>query len=347
MISQVQDLRRKGKFEQANTLCLQLIKDYPEQAMFYFEYACGLDTLAMETEAMPYYEQSIKLGLPREELERAYIALGTIYRTHGRYEDARDLFDEAMDTFANEPQIRLYYAMSLYHVQEYAKAIELIMQIAATETQHEGILKHRWPLQFLSSRLDIPAEKVIQLDIDDAYKPSTTSIVEKVRKSLQYFEVLGFHSGKSAAYDDYYLYFDHSDKEIRSCAVAQLTVLLGIWHTQSAHPFIPQHERKFLGRYNPHHPSYELHNYIEAFYQHHERIKAEFPVMHEYIVDFFIRIERDRGLPYEKMFPELEPALVQKLREDVLIPYVPKQHTPIKYFLKEAGITTSFKSNEE
>lgn len=346
MISKVLDLRRNGKFNEANALCLQLLKDHPENASLHFEYASGLDILAMETEALEHYEQSIKLGLSREELERAYIALGTIYRTQGRYEDARNLFDKAMDTFANEPEIRLYYALSLYHVQEYEHAIYLIMEIATTETNNEEILKYRRPLQFLSARLDKPAEKIFKLNLDDRYEPSTTSIVEKVRKSLRYFEISDFYAGKYAEYDEYYLYFNHPDKETRRYAIVQMTVLLGVWNTGSARPFVPQHERKFLGYYNPEHPYYELHHYIEAFYRHHERIKTEFPVMHEYIIDFFTRIEQERRLSYEKMFPELDASLVQQFREEVLIPYAPKQCTPIQDFFKEAGIIPHFNSEQ-
>lgn len=346
MISQIQDLRRNGEIEEANALCLQLIKENPKNGSLHFEYACGLDILAMETEALSYYEQSIKLGLSREELERAYIALGTIYRTQGKYEEAKNLFDKAMDTFANEPQIRLYYALSLYYVQKYEEAIDLIMEIATTETKHEGILKYRRPLQYLSARLDKPAEKVMNLNFDDRYKPSTTSIVEKVRKSLRYFEISDFYSGKYAEYDEYYLYFDHPDKETRRCAIAQMTVLLGVWRTGSARPFVPQHERKFSGEYKPHHPFYELHHYIAAFYRHQKRIKDEFPVMHEYIIAFFISIENERGLSYEKMFPELDAALVQKFREEVLISFAPNQRTPIYHFFKEAGIEPDFESNQ-
>ncbi len=341
MISQVQDFRRNGKFKQANELCLQLLKEQPENALFHFHYAYGLDILAMETEAISHYKKSIQLGLAREELEGAFIALGTIYLKQGRYEDARKIFDSAMDTFANEPQIRLYYALSLYHVKEYEEGIHLMMEIATTKTWHEGILKNRRSLQFLSGRLEKPAEKVINLKLDDKYEPSATSIVEKVRKTLRYFEVSTFYAGKYAEYDDYYLYFDHPDKETRRCAIVQLTLLLGVWSTGSAHPFIPQHERK-LDDYNPYHPFYELHHYITTFYRLHERIKSEFPIMHEYIINFFIQIEQKHGLTFEKMFPELDGMLVQRFREEVLIPNESKQHTPIQYFFKEAGVRADF-----
>jgi len=117
-------------------------------------------------------------------------------------------------------------------------------------------------------------------------------------------------------------------------------MMLGNWHSFSSFAFTPQHERKFTRNYSPDEPSHELNNYIETFVSHHEQIEKEFPVMHEYIIGFLIRIEANKKLTYEEWYPEADPHLFKQLREDILIPEKLglKKPTPIKYFLKEAGI---------
>jgi len=74
-------------------------------------------------------------------------------------------------------------------------------------------------------------------------------------------------------------------------------------YARSGFTFIPQHDRKYLGGYNPNEPFHELKNYIEAIVAHHHHIKQDFPVMFEYIIHFIISIEEKRKVPYEKWFP--------------------------------------------
>jgi len=153
-----------------------------------------------------------------------------------------------------------------------------------------------------------------------------------------------FDTGESCEYDEYYLYFNDGDFETRRCALAAFAVMLGNWQSYCSFAFTPQHERKFTSRYSPDEPNHELNNYIEALVSNHEQIVKEFPVMCEYIIDFLIRIEANRKLTYEEWFPEVDPHLFKRLREDILTPEKlnSKKRTPIKYFLKEAGIPPFF-----
>ncbi|WP_280512914.1 tetratricopeptide repeat protein [Carnobacterium inhibens] len=48
-----------------------------------YQCAWSYDLLGEEKKAVPFYEQSIKLGLVGEDLEGAYVGLGSTYRTLG------------------------------------------------------------------------------------------------------------------------------------------------------------------------------------------------------------------------------------------------------------------------
>jgi len=70
--------------------------------------------------------------------------------------------------------------------------------------------------------------------------------------------------------------------------------------------------------------------------------------MYEDIVLFLIKIEINQGIRYEEWFPEHNPNLFQRLREEILIP---KQHlvdkrSHRKFLLKEIGIEHFFESDQ-
>lgn len=62
--------------------------------------------------------------------------------------------------------------------------------------------------------------------------------------------------------------------------------------------------------------------------------------MFEKIVSSLIKIEQNKGISYEEWFPEHNPELFDRLREEVLIPkkHLAEKNSPEKYFLKEVGI---------
>ena len=84
----------------------------------------------------------------------------------------------------------------------------------------------------------------------------------------------------------------------------------------------------------------ELEEYIKALMEHHQQIQKDFPVMHEYIISFLIRIEEENSQKYSKSTFKIDRKLHECLKSEVLIPkreYLNK-HTPIKYFLREIRV---------
>ena len=341
------ELRRKGKIHESNELLLSLINENPNSATLHFECARGLDSLGSIDEAIPHYEKAISLGLSKEELEDAFVGLGICYRIQGRHQDAKDLFKKAIQTFPNKEQMKVFYAMALYHVKEYKEAMEYLIQVLAWTTSEFDILKNYRAITYLGYRLDADRDKIITLATDSqkSEKPSGKSVVEKVMKGLKgRLDIGDFFMARSSEYDDYYLYFNDEDYDTRRCALAEFTVMLGNWSTRSSFAFTPQRERKFTGQFYPERPWHELNNYIESFVAHQQQIEQEFPVMNEYIIRFLIEIEKERNVPYEIQFPEVDQQLFKRLREEILIPneWVLHKHTPVEYFLKEAGISSTF-----
>lgn len=158
-------------------------------------------------------------------------------------------------------------------------------------------------------------------------------IIKKAKRGLLGIEIGYFDTGQSFEKEAYYDYFGAQDKETRRYAIAVFTVYLGNWYSLCSFPFLN-------GNNN-------LKEYIKAFIVHHYQIEKEFPIMHEYIISFLIRIEEENNKKYADSTFEIDNELHKRLKREVLIPkraYLNK-HTPIKYFFKEIKVTPFFKSD--
>ncbi|WP_086314586.1 hypothetical protein A5821_002167 [Enterococcus sp. 7F3_DIV0205] len=74
-------LRAGGRIEESNQFLLELLKNKIGDLYLNYQAAWSFDLLERESEAVYYYEKSIKNGLEGADLEGAYIGLGSTYRT--------------------------------------------------------------------------------------------------------------------------------------------------------------------------------------------------------------------------------------------------------------------------
>ena len=161
----------------------------------------------------------------------------------------------------------------------------------------------------------------------------SNEIVEKVKRGLMGIEIGYFDTGQIFEEEAYYNYFGSPDKETRRYAVAVFTVYLGNWYSLCRFPFLNAKSN--------------LEEFIKAFIEHHQQIEMDFPIMHEYIISFLIKIEEENGKKYANSTFEIDKKLHERLKRKVLIPkreYLNK-HTPIKYFLREIRVNPFFKSD--
>ncbi|WP_404407087.1 tetratricopeptide repeat protein [Jeotgalibacillus malaysiensis] len=154
MLEQLRKLREEGKYEEAKSLMERLLEKDPEQANYQYQMAWCYDNLGLEKEAVPHYERAIQLGLPAEDLENAYLGLGSTYRTLGRYKEAVDTFETAITKFPKAEQLKVFYSMSLYNLGKHHQAMEILLQTLAHTTSDEAVLKYKKAILFYSDKLD-------------------------------------------------------------------------------------------------------------------------------------------------------------------------------------------------
>ncbi len=148
------DLRKENKKQESNQLLIKLAEKYPNDAFVNYQCAWSFDVLGEERQAVPYYENAIKQGLAGTDLEGALLGLGSTYRTLGEYEKSKNVFLEGMALFPTNQALQVFYAMTLYNLNEHSKAMELLLKCLADTTTDAEILSYKNAINFYANQLD-------------------------------------------------------------------------------------------------------------------------------------------------------------------------------------------------
>lgn len=147
-------LREEGKLKESNEILTNLVKEYPNDAMVNYQCAWSFDVLGLEINAVPYYEKAILIGLDDEDLQSAFLGLGSTYRTLGQYEKSKEVFEKALFRFPENRAIKVFYAMTLYNVKEHSKAMEILLCNLIQTSLDGNIKKYKKAIEFYSDKLD-------------------------------------------------------------------------------------------------------------------------------------------------------------------------------------------------
>jgi tetratricopeptide (TPR) repeat protein len=148
------ELRKEGKLKESNEILIYLVNEYPNDPTINYQCAWSFDALGLEKDAIQYYEKSILIGLPDEELRGAYLGLGSTYRTLGQYKESKEIFEKGLAKFPHDRSMEVFYAMTLYNLEEYSKAMEILLYIIAQTSLGKDINKYKKAIEFYSDKLD-------------------------------------------------------------------------------------------------------------------------------------------------------------------------------------------------
>ncbi|MEI5905900.1 tetratricopeptide repeat protein [Bacillus spongiae] len=147
-------LRKEGKQKESNQILVKLVKEYSNDPVVNYQCAWSFDVLGEESQAVPYYERAIKLGLSGSDLEGAFLGLGSTYRTLGEYEKSEEVLRKGMELFPENQVLRIFYAMTLYNINKHSEAMKILLQSIADTTSDEEILRYKRAIRFYSDKLD-------------------------------------------------------------------------------------------------------------------------------------------------------------------------------------------------
>ncbi|RBN40495.1 hypothetical protein DMN50_14875, partial [Priestia megaterium] len=103
-------LRKNGNHKESNELLSELVKEFPDDALYNYQCAWSFDILGEEEKAVPFYENAIKIGLPSKDMEGAVLGLGSTYRALGEYEKSKETFLKGMELFPDNHVIKVFYS---------------------------------------------------------------------------------------------------------------------------------------------------------------------------------------------------------------------------------------------
>ncbi|MFJ5759309.1 tetratricopeptide repeat protein [Neobacillus sp. NPDC093182] len=148
------ELRQEGKVAESNELLLKVAGEFPMDPYVNYQCAWSFDLLGKETDAIPFYEKAIDLGLSGNDLEGAILGLGSSYRTIGEYAKSKNVFQKGLDLFPSNRALKVFYSMTLYNLKEHDAAMEILLTSLIETTSDEGILHYKRAIQFYSDKLD-------------------------------------------------------------------------------------------------------------------------------------------------------------------------------------------------
>ncbi|WP_110928547.1 tetratricopeptide repeat protein [Bacillus massiliglaciei] len=148
------DLRMRSDHQASNKLLKELARQYPEAAIIQYQCACSHDLLGLETEAVPYYEKALSLGLESGEAQGAYIGLGSSYRISGEYEKSKAILEEGLKKFPENRAIQVFYSMVLYNLGHYGESIKNLLKIVADTSMDPDIQEYQRAIDLYHDKLE-------------------------------------------------------------------------------------------------------------------------------------------------------------------------------------------------
>lgn len=152
-LEQTKQLRAEGSFEKTMAYLGHVLEAYPNDPQVHYQIAWTHDSLGKEADAAPAYEKAISLGLKGEDLEGAYLGLGSTYRCLGDYQNSDRIFKKARELFPENGALKAFHALTLHNLKSHSAAIELLLKELVHSSKDRHIAAYSRALLFYSEKL--------------------------------------------------------------------------------------------------------------------------------------------------------------------------------------------------
>jgi tetratricopeptide (TPR) repeat protein len=140
--------RHGGQVETVLDQLKALDAAYPHVGEINYQIAWTLETLDRESQALPYYEHAIALGLPPNELSGALIGLGSTLRNIGELDRASATLESGQRQFPDQPEFDAFLALVRHDQGHHAEALKLALSTLLDTTEDPGITAYQRTLRF-------------------------------------------------------------------------------------------------------------------------------------------------------------------------------------------------------
>ncbi|MEI6856290.1 tetratricopeptide repeat protein [Psychrilyobacter sp.] len=154
ILKKIIELRKNGEKLKALEIIKTYLKENSNDSIANYQCAWCYDALEREKEAIPYYLKAIENGLSSENLEGAYLGLGSTYRSVGEYKKSEEIFERAMSEFPDNKDFEVFYSMTLYNLGDHKKSMEILLRIIGETSNDTKIKSYKDAILFYSDKLD-------------------------------------------------------------------------------------------------------------------------------------------------------------------------------------------------
>lgn len=147
-------LRSEGSLEKTMEHLSETLRKHPDNPSVHYQIAWTHDALGKESDAVPAYEKAIALGLKGEELEGAYLGLGSTYRCLGDYQNSNRIFSKAISEFPQNGALKAFSAMTQYNLGNTQAGFKILLEELVRSSSDEKIKAYKKALLFYSDKLD-------------------------------------------------------------------------------------------------------------------------------------------------------------------------------------------------
>ncbi len=154
LLEKYNELKNDGKLEEARKLIGQLAEDNPTDTEVLLEAGSIHKQMEMFPQAIAFYKDALELDLSEDERKHVLFHLGASYRAVGLYDQAKEIFEIGMSEYPAANEFYIYFAMTLYNLDDTDLALEIMLTKLIETTKDQGILEHKNEFSFYASRLD-------------------------------------------------------------------------------------------------------------------------------------------------------------------------------------------------
>ncbi len=147
-------LRGENKPDEALKILTDFLRADPNNPQANYQAAWTCDSMGAESKAVPFYETAIKHGLSGEELQGAYLGLGSTYRCLGRYKDSLKIFNQAIEEFPEDRSLKTFRALTLFNLGKTDDCVEELIILLVDTTTDKNIKSYDKALRFYSDKLN-------------------------------------------------------------------------------------------------------------------------------------------------------------------------------------------------
>ncbi|MEY3774795.1 MAG: hypothetical protein RLZZ129_1575 [Verrucomicrobiota bacterium] len=145
--------RHGGQIDHVLDLLKQLDARFPNVAEINYQLAWTCDVLGHETEALPFYEKAVALGLPPNELSGALLGLGSTLRNLGQHERSAEVLRSGRAQFPDNREFDVFLALTLHDLGRHTEATKLLLEVIADTSDDPGLTAYQRAIRFHAGKL--------------------------------------------------------------------------------------------------------------------------------------------------------------------------------------------------